>query len=87
LALNCFCRKLKTLPACSPSRWGAAAFEPSILDERIKGRKPDGFEKEFKLRRANLVGVRRAYARRSDFEMQCNAEIGLFTELSILGSR
>jgi hypothetical protein len=35
------------------------------------------------LRRANLSGVRRTFVRRSDFEMQRNAEIGL-TEPSIL---
>jgi hypothetical protein len=40
------------------------------------------FRKKFKLRRANLSGVRRTLARRSDFEMQRNAKIGLFAEPS-----
>jgi hypothetical protein len=43
------------------------------------------FRKKFNLRRANLSGVRRTYVRRSDFEMQRNAESGLFAEPSILG--
>ncbi|HSM75368.1 MAG TPA: hypothetical protein VK852_12045, partial [Desulfobacterales bacterium] len=43
------------------------------------------FRKKVKLRRANLSGVRRTYVRRNDFEMQRNAEIGLFTELSACG--
>jgi DNA-directed RNA polymerase subunit RPC12/RpoP len=54
------------------------------IDEPVKSKNPDGFEKSAKLRRANLSGVRRTYLRRSDFEMQRNAEIGLFAEPSIL---
>ena len=38
-----------------------------------------------KLRRTNLSGVRRTTISRSDFEMQRNAEIGHFTELSEFG--
>jgi hypothetical protein len=51
-------------------------------DEGVKSQNPDGFEKSAKLRRANLSGVRCTYLRRSDFEMQRNAEIGLFAEPS-----
>jgi hypothetical protein len=42
------------------------------------------FPEKFKLRRANLSGVRRAPMRRSDSEMQRNAEMGHFAEPSSL---
>jgi hypothetical protein len=53
------------------------------IDEPVR-QKSDGFEKSSSSRRANLSGVRRTLVRRSDFEMQRNAEIGLFAEPSKL---
>jgi hypothetical protein len=49
------------------------------FDEAVKSQKPDGFVERSSSRRVNLSGVRRTYVRRSDFEMQRNAEIGLST--------
>jgi hypothetical protein len=59
-----------------------AFYGTVMIDGPVKIRKPDGFVKSPSSRRANLSGVRRTYVRRSDFEMQRNAEIGFFTELS-----
>jgi hypothetical protein len=52
------------------------------FDEPVKSQNPDSFVKRSSSRCANLSGVGRTYLRRSDFEMQRNAEIGLFTEMS-----
>jgi hypothetical protein len=51
------------------------------FDEPVKSQNPDGFEKSSSSRRANLSGVRHTTVLR-DFEMQRNAEIGLFAEPS-----
>jgi hypothetical protein len=53
-----------------------------MVDESVKSQKSDSFVKKPSSRRANLSGVRRAYARRSDFEMQRNTEIWFLAELS-----
>jgi hypothetical protein len=42
-------------------------------------------DKSSSSRRANLSGVKRTYVRRSGFEMQRNAESGLFAEPSNIG--
>jgi hypothetical protein len=57
-----------------------------MVEGPLKRKYLDRFEKSAKLRRANLSGVRRTHLRRSDFEMQRNAEIGFFAELSWLAS-
>jgi hypothetical protein len=61
-------------------------FCSATFDEPVKSQKRDSFVKRSSSRRANLSGVRRTYVRRSDIEMQRNAEIGLFTELSLLNT-
>jgi hypothetical protein len=58
-----------------------------MVEGPLKRKNIAGFEKSAKLRRANLSGVRPIYLRRSDFEMQRNAEIGFFAELSWLMGR
>jgi hypothetical protein len=50
---------------------------PGRIEETVKTQNPDSFLQRVKLRRANLSGVRRTYVRRSDFEVQRNAESGL----------
>ena len=50
------------------------------LHEPEKRQKPDGFEKSAKCKTRKSLGVRRTPLRRSDFEMQRNAEMGLFAE-------
>jgi hypothetical protein len=54
-------------------------FEPGAfkVDEAEKSQYLEWWRRKPKLRRANLSGVRPTYVRRSDFEMQRNAEIGL----------
>jgi hypothetical protein len=54
-------------------------------NEPQKSQNPDGFEKSSKFKARKSRGARRTYVRRSDFEMQCNAEIGLFAEPSHKG--
>jgi small-conductance mechanosensitive channel len=59
-------------------------FLTQKIDGPVKSKESDSFVKTPSSRRANLSGVRRTYVRRNDFEMQRNAEIGFFTELSKL---
>ena len=44
----------------------------------------DGLVKSSNLRRANFVIVRRTYRTLNDYEMQHNAEVGLFTRPSMI---
>ena len=43
----------------------------------------DGFVKSSNSRRANFVNMRRTFRTLNDYEMQLNAEVGLFTKPSI----
>ena len=44
----------------------------------------DGFVKSSNSRRANFVIMRRTFRTLNDYEMQHNAEVGLFTKPSLL---
>ena len=47
-----------------------------------KKSKSDGFEKSSNSRRTNFAIMRRTYRTFNGCEMQCNAEVGLFTKPS-----
>ena len=49
-----------------------------------KKSKSDGFEKSSNSRRTNFAIMRRTNRTLNGCEMQCNAEVGLFAEPSIL---
>ena len=57
---------------------------PRAVEEEIKNRDSEGFEKSAQFKARKSRGVRHTPVRRSDFEMQRNAEIGLFAEPSRL---
>jgi hypothetical protein len=65
--------------------YGRAQRRIFTQDESEKSQNPDGFEKSAKFKARKSRGVRRTTVRRSDFEMQRNAEIGLFAEPSQKG--
>jgi hypothetical protein len=56
---------------------GAHTFNEVVKSENLRW-----CCRKFELGRANLSGVRRTYLRRNDFEMQRNADIGLFAKPS-----
>ena len=56
----------------------------SNYDETVKKSEWDGFEKSLNSRCENFVIMRRTYRTLNDYEMQNNAEVGLFTKPSII---
>jgi hypothetical protein len=54
----------------------------SQVNELVKSQNWDGKVKSSSSRRREFRGMRRTYVRRSEHEMKCNAEIGLFTKQS-----
>jgi len=55
-----------------------------IVDELVKKSDLDGFVKSSNSRRVNFVIMKRTCRTLNDYEMQHNAEVGLFTKPSSL---